>query len=75
MEKRLVQHGEHLALVIDPSILELLKIDSATKFELTTTGEAILITPLRDDSRRNSLKASLQKVNDEFGDDLRRLAE
>lgn len=38
MVKRLTKHGNSLALVIDRPILDLLKIDTDTLLDLSTTG-------------------------------------
>jgi len=70
MSKNLIKHGNSLALVIDKPILELLRITADTPLELTTNGDAILITPIRDKRRQRRLEASLEKINQKFGDDL-----
>jgi antitoxin component of MazEF toxin-antitoxin module len=75
MTKTLIKHGNSLALVIDKPILELLQITPDTPLELTTNGDAILVTPVRDTRRQQRLKASLEKINQQFGDDLERLAQ
>lgn len=75
MSKTLIKHGNSLALVIDKPILELLQITADTPLELTTNGDAILITPIRDQRRQRRLEASLEKINQKFGDDLQRLAQ
>ncbi|MEX0701589.1 MAG: hypothetical protein WD069_05775 [Planctomycetales bacterium] len=75
MTKTLIKHGNSLALVIDKPILEMLRITADTQLELTTNGDAILITPIRDKRRRRRLQASLDKINRKFGDDLERLAQ
>lgn len=74
MNKTLIKHGNSLALVIDKPILELLQITADTQLELTTNGDAILIRPVRDKRRQRKLKTSLDKINQQFGDDLERLA-
>lgn len=75
MTKTLIKHGNSLALVIDKPILELLQITADTPLELTSNGDALLISPIRDKTRRKKLHASLDKINRKFGDDLKRLAE
>jgi antitoxin MazE len=74
MNKTLIKHGNSLAIIIDRPILDMLRITAETPLELTTNGDAILITPVRDKRRQRRLKASLEKINDRFGDDLERLA-
>ena len=75
MVKTLIKHGNSLALVIDKPILEMLKISADTPLELTSNGDALLVSPLRDKARQKKLHASLDKINRKFGDDLKRLAE
>lgn len=75
MEKSLIKHGNSLAIVIDKPVLDLLRITSETKLELTTNGDAIMLTPIRDKKKQARLEAALQKINDKFGDDLKKLAE
>lgn len=75
MSKTLIKHGNSLALIIDKPILELLQIAPDTPLELTTNGDAILVTPVRDKKRQRRLQTSLDKINQRFGDDLQRLAE
>lgn len=73
MTTRLVQHGEGLALVIDEPMLAMLNISVDTPLELTTNGDQIVISPIRDEARRAKLDESIEKLNAQFGDDLRRL--
>ena len=75
MVKTLIKHGNSLALVIDKPILETLKISADTPLELTTNGDSLMISPIRDKARQEQLNASLDKINRKFGDDLKRLAE
>ncbi len=75
MTKTLIKHGNSLALVIDKPILEMLRISADTPLELTTNGDSILVSPIRDKNRQSQLRASLEKINRRFGDDLKRLAE
>ena len=75
MTKTLIKHGNSLALVVDKPILELLGISANTPLELTTNGDSLLVSPIRDPKRQKQLHASLDKINTKFGDDLKRLAE
>lgn len=44
--KKLTRHGNSWALVIDKPVLDLLKIDPAeTPMELTTDGDALIVSP------------------------------
>ena len=75
IEKALIKHGISLAIVIDKPVLYLLQITADTKIELTTNGDAIMWTPIRDKKRQARLQSALQKINNQFGDDLKKLAE
>jgi antitoxin MazE len=75
MTKTLIQHGNSLALVIDKPLLEILQISADTPLSLTTDGDSLLISPIRDKARQKKLQASLDKISRKFGDDLKRLAE
>jgi antitoxin component of MazEF toxin-antitoxin module len=75
MEMALIRHGHSLAIAIDKSVLDLLWITADTKIELTTNGDSIMLTPVRDRKRQSRLQAALQKINNQFGDDLKKLAE
>jgi antitoxin MazE len=75
MTKTLIRHGNSLALVIDKPILEMLQISADTPLTLTTDGDSLLVSPVRDKTRQKKLRASLDKINRKFGDDLKRLAE
>jgi antitoxin component of MazEF toxin-antitoxin module len=75
MTKTLIRHGNSLALVIDKPILEMLQISADTPLELSTNGDSLLVSPVRDKARQRKLRASLDKINRTFGDDLKRLAE
>lgn len=75
MIKTLTKHGNSYALVIDKAILELLDVTPETPLELSTDGQRLLVSPVRDPDREQRLRASLEKLNRRYGDDLRRLAE
>ncbi len=75
MTKTLIKHGNSLALVIDKPILEMLHISAETPLELTSNGDVLVVAPVRDKARQRKLRASLEKINRQFGDDLKRLAE
>jgi antitoxin component of MazEF toxin-antitoxin module len=75
MTKTLIRHGNSLALVIDKPILELLDISADTPLEVTTNGDSLLVSPVRNKARQKRLRDSLNKINKKYGDDLRRLAE
>lgn len=75
MRKKLIKHGNSLALVIDKPILELLQITSDTPLEISTNGDMLLVRPCRDKERKQKLKESLKAIHGEFAVELRRLAQ
>jgi antitoxin component of MazEF toxin-antitoxin module len=75
MVKTLTKHGNSLALVIDRAILDLLKIDSDTPLEISTDGDTLLISPVRDKKRQEKFSKALDSVNKKYGRTLKRLAE
>lgn len=75
MIKKLIQHGNSSALIIDKPIMELLNIDFETPLELSTDGKNIIISPVKDKSRLDKLNKSLNKINNRHSSTLRKLAE
>ncbi len=75
MIKRLTKHGNSLALIIDRSILDLLRIDAETPLSITTDGECLVISPARDATRQRRSRRTLEKVNTRYARALKRLAE
>jgi antitoxin component of MazEF toxin-antitoxin module len=75
MTKTLVKHGNSYALVIDKPILEMLRVTPETPLELTTNGDTLMVCPVRGKSRQQRLHESLERINAQYGDDLKRLAE
>ena len=75
MVKRLIQHGNSIALVIDKPILEILNITNETAFELTTDGKNLILSPQSDYNRENDIMFSLEKINKKHGAVLKRLGE
>ncbi len=75
MMKNLIKHGNSLALVIDKPILDMLQISADTPLEINTNGDVLMVSPVRDKKRQSKIKASLEKINNQYADDLKRLAE
>lgn len=63
MTKRLTQHGNSAALVIDKPIMELLKITMNTPLEISTDGKNLIISPVQDKAREKKFRAAMAKVN------------
>ena len=75
MIKRLTKHGNSLALVIDRSVLELLKIDNDTPLEVSTDGSVLIVSPVRDEERATKFKEALDSANRKYGRALKKLVE
>ncbi|HPS59333.1 MAG TPA: AbrB/MazE/SpoVT family DNA-binding domain-containing protein [Spirochaetota bacterium] len=75
MIKKMVQHGNSSALIIDKPIMELLHIDDDTPLEISTDGINIIISPVNDTDRMKRLDKSLDKINKKHQATLRKLAE
>jgi antitoxin component of MazEF toxin-antitoxin module len=75
MIKKLSKHGNSLALVIDRSILDLLDIDEKTSLDISTDGESLVVSPVRDKKRRQKFEQALASSNERYGKALKRLAE
>jgi len=75
MVKKLIQHGNSAALVIDKPILEMLKITNETTFELTTDGRNLILSPQNESTQENDVLHSLEKINKKYGFVLQKLGE
>jgi antitoxin component of MazEF toxin-antitoxin module len=75
MLKTLTKHGNSLALVIEKPVLDLLGADADTPFEVTTDGEALVLTPVRDAARREAFRTALEQTNRRYARALKKLAE
>ncbi len=72
MVKKLVRHGNSLALVLDRPILDLLKINEDTPLEIgTSDGKTLHIRPA---TGKDAVKKSLESVNRKFSKTLKNLA-
>lgn len=72
MVKKLVQHGNALALVIDRPILELLKISPQTPLEIETVdGTSLTIRPVQG---KIALKNALKIINRKYKKTLKNLS-
>jgi antitoxin component of MazEF toxin-antitoxin module len=75
MIKKLIQHGNSAALVIDKPIMEMLHITNETSFELSTDGKNIILSPQNTIAQENNILESLEKINKKYGNVLKRLGE
>lgn len=75
MSKRLTRSGNSFALVIDRPLLEALEIDADTELELSTDGDVLVVTPVRDPKRRKRAAEIVAEAHAQYGGVFRRLAE
>lgn len=73
MTKKLVQHGNSAALILDKPILELLHVTMDTPLEISTDGKSIVVSPVTSHSE-DDFVASLSSINARFSRTLQKLA-
>ena len=73
MTKKLIQHGNSAALVIDKALMDLLKMRMDTPLEVTTDGKNIIISPQTKRNAEATLLESLEKINSRHGTVLAKL--
>jgi antitoxin MazE len=74
MVKKLVQHGNSAAIIIDKPILELLNVDMNTPLEITTDGKNLIISPKFNNIQEHEILNSLERINKKHGKTLKKLA-
>jgi antitoxin MazE len=75
MVKRLTQHGNSLALVIDRPILDLLKIDAETPLDISTDGRRLIVAPAEQSERHQRFEAAQRTAHKRYGKAFKKLAE
>ena len=75
MIKKLTRSGNSLALVIDRALLDVLGIDAETELELSTNGDVLLVTPVRERKRAQELADIVSEAHERYGGVFKRLAE
>ena len=73
MTKKLIQHGNSAALVIDKALMDLLKVQMDTPLEVTTDGKNIIISPQTRRNAEADLLEALDKINKRHGPVLAKL--
>ncbi len=59
---------------MDRGVLDLLNIDADTPLDISTDGEVLIITPVRDEKRRKKFEEAVRETNARYGRALKRLA-
>ncbi len=75
MVKKLIRHGNSVALVIDKPIMEMLNITNETFFEINTDGKNLILSPQIEYTQEKNILYSLEKINKKYGSVLKRLGE
>lgn len=75
MVKKLIQHGNSAALILDKPILDLLNLKVDTPLEITTDGKNLIISPQLDVNKEKDILASLEKINKRYSRTLQKLGE
>ena len=75
MIRNLTKHRNNLALVIEKPILELLGADADTPFEVTTDGQVLILSPVKNGGGDKDFREALEQVNSRYPRALRKLAE
>jgi len=73
MTKKLIQHGNSAALVIDKALMDLLKVQMDTPLEVTTDGKNIIISPQTKRNAEADLLEALERINKRHGSVLAKL--
>jgi len=56
-------------------MLEAARIDESTPLEVSTNGDVIIVTPVRERKRTAKLQAAVETIEREFAGAFKRLAE
>ena len=75
MRKKLTRTGNSLALVLDKQLLDRVGIDADTPIEVSTNGQVIVLSPVRDHRRTGKLKKIVTEAHKRYGGVFQRLAE
>lgn len=75
MPKHLTKTGNSLAVIIDRPMLQAAEIDAETPLEISTDGDVIVISPIREKTRTRKLRDGMKRIHQRYGSVFRRLAE
>lgn len=75
MRKKLTRTGNSVALVLDKPLLEQLGLDETSEVEISTNGELLVVTPVRDETREEKFRRSVEKITTRYAGVFRRLSE
>ena len=76
MQKTLTKHGNSYALIIDRAVMDLLHITPDTPLEISTDGEALVVTPAnRSKARKDKLRRAIALIDKNYSRTMKKLAE
>jgi antitoxin component of MazEF toxin-antitoxin module len=75
MKKKLSRTGNSVALVLDKPLLEQLGLDENSEVELSTNGDVLVMTPVRDAIRERKFRKSAEKIATKYAGLFRRLSQ
>jgi antitoxin component of MazEF toxin-antitoxin module len=75
MVKRLTRQGNSVALVLDKALLEQVHLEEGAEVEVSTNGDAIVITPVRSKKDQAKFRAAVEKIDRRYAGAFKRLAE
>jgi hypothetical protein len=61
--------------VMERGVLDLLNIDADTPLDISTDGEVLVISPVRDEKRRKKFEEAVAETNRKYGRALKKLAD
>jgi len=61
-------------LKLPESLLATLDIDAETELELSTDGDVLVVTPIREDRRKRDVAELVAEAHEQYGGVFRRLA-
>jgi antitoxin MazE len=75
MRKKLTRTGNSVALVLDKQLLDRVGIAPDDTVDISTNGQVIVVSPVRDRRRSARLKKIVSEAHQRYGGVFRRLAE
>lgn len=75
MIKRLTKTGNSFALVLDRPLLDAARIEADTPLEVSTDGDVIVVSPVRDRERSEKLRRGVEEIHHRYHGVFRRLAD
>jgi antitoxin MazE len=75
MKTKLTRIGDSVCLVLDESLLVQFGVDESSEVELSTNGDTLIVTPVREAERARKVREVVEKVDREYADVFRRLAD